>query len=114
MKKFLGNVGFWALVAFLFIIVPVVCVIIRIHSSFDNIVGFLTRIGSGNWFVGLLIVPFAALAIIQIIRGAISLSQTDADIFNLHDSKLDWKVSLYVIINFLGYAALFILLKRIL
>lgn len=113
MKKFLGNIGFWALVVFLFIIISVVGVT-RIHPSIDNVVELLTRVGLGNWFVGLLIVPFAVLAIIQIIRGAISLSEVDADILNLHDSKHGWKSSLYCVIIFLSYTALFILLKRIL
>lgn len=114
MKKFLGNVGFWAVVALIFIIIPVGSIIIGVYSSFDNIVEFLSNIGFGNWFVGLLIAPFAIFAVIQIFRGAIALSEIDADILDLHQSKQDWKASVYCVINLLGYAALYILLKRIL
>ena len=114
MKKFLGNVGFWAVVALIFIIIPVASIVVGLYSSFDSIVEFLTKIGSGSWFVGLLIAPFAILAVIQVIRGAIALSEIDADILDLHQSKQDWKASVYCVINLLGYAALYILLKRIL
>ena len=114
-KKFFDNIGFWLLISplIIFTIIPVASLIIGIFFSFDNIVEFLTKIGRGYWFVGLIIVPLAIIAIIQVIRGAFLLGEVDADIFGLNDRKKGWKASLYAVINLLGYMALYILLKQI-
>lgn len=114
-EKISNTIGFWLLIS-PFIIIPVVsliCLIFGIYFSFDNIVNFLNKIGSGFWFVGLIIVSFAIITLVQILRGAILLSEVDADKFGLNERKQDWKVSLYCVINLLGYAALYIFLKRI-
>ena len=112
LKKFWDTIGFWLLISPL-IIIPVASIIFGIYSSFDNIVNFLTKIGFGNWFVGLIIAPFSVVAIIQMLRGAFLLLEVDADRFGLNEKKQDWKGSLYLVINFLGYVALYILLKRL-
>lgn len=115
-KKFFGkildNIGF-ALLVSPFIIIPIASLIIGIYYSFDNIVQFLTKIGFGYWFVGLIIVPLSIGALVQMLRGTILLFEADANNLGLNDKKQDWKASLYVVINFLGYAALYLLLKRI-
>lgn len=111
-KNFFENIVFWLLLSPL-IIIPVASIIFGIYHSFDPIVEFLTKIGSGYWYVGLLIVPFAIIAFIQMIRGAFLLLEVDADIFGLNEKKKDWKGSLYCVINFLGYAALYIFIKTI-
>lgn len=111
-KNFFDNIGFWLLIS-PFIIIPIASVIFGIYYSFDNIVKFLTKIGSGYWLVGLIIVPFAIVAFIQMLRGAFLLLEVDADRFGLNEKKQDWKGSLYLVINFLGYAALYILLKKL-
>ena len=97
----------------LFLVVNIVGVICSIFLSFNHIVEFLTKIGSGYWFVGLIIVPLSIIAIIQVVRGAFLLLEIDADIFGLNENKKDWKGSLYCVINLLGYAALYIFLKQI-
>lgn len=114
-KKFFDNIGFWLLISPLIIgaIIPMASLIIGIFFSFDHIVEFLTKIGCGYWFVGLIIVPLAIIAIIQVVRGAFLLLEVDADIFGLNERKKDWKGSLYCVINLLGYAALYIFLNRI-
>lgn len=86
--------------------------IYNIYSSFEPMVEFLTKIGSGYWFVGLIIVPFAIISLIQIFRGAVLLLNDDADTFGLDDKRKDWKASLYIVINLLGYIALCIFIKR--
>lgn len=111
-KNFFDNIGFFMLIS-PFIIVPVASIILGVCFSFDSIVDFLTKIGSGNWFVGLIIAPLSIVAIVQMFRGAILLADVDADIFRLNEKKQDWKGSLYAAIIFLCYVAFFMLLKNI-
>ena len=84
-----------------------------ILSIFDFIVDLLTKIGSGNWVIGLIIAPFAVISLIQVFRGAIFNFNADTDIFGLDDKRKDWKATLYIVINLLSYMALYIALKRI-
>ena len=114
-KKFWDTIGFWVLIS-PFVIIPVASLIIILcHSSdvFDYIVEFLTKIGGVHWLVGLIIIPLAIVALVQVLRGAFLLLEVDADILRLNEKRKDWKGSLYCVINFLGYVALYILLKRI-
>lgn len=111
-KKIFDNIGLFVLIS-PFIIVPVASIILGVYFSFDRVVDFLTKIGSGNWFFGLIIAPLSIVAIIQMFRGAILLADVDADIFRLNERKQDWKGSLYAAVNFLCYVAFFMLLKNI-
>lgn len=116
MKKifnWLRDNAFLIIVFAIPIAIPVVSLVIGIYSSFDYIVDFLTKVGFGYWIVGLIVVPLAIIALIQIFRGAFLLLEVDDDIFRLNKKNQDWRVSLYVAINYLGYAALLILLTRI-
>lgn len=111
-KKLFDNIGLFLLIS-PFVIVPVASIILGVYFSFDRVVEFLTKIGSGNWFLGLMIAPLSIVAIIQMFRGAILLAGVDADIFRLNEKEQGWKGSLYIVINFLCYVAFFMLLKNI-
>lgn len=93
--------------------IPVASLVIGIYSSFDYIVSFLSKIGFGYWFVGLILVPLSIIALIQIFRGAFLLLEIDDDILGLNKKNQYWRVSLYMAINYLGYVSLLILLTRI-
>lgn len=119
MKRFFNwlrdNAVFFVLLAIpcAILVVSLVGILCSIFSSFKPMVKFLTKIGSGYWFIGLIITPFAIISLIQIFRGAILLLEVDADVFGLNEKRKDWKGSLYIVINLLSYMALYILLKRI-
>lgn len=105
-------IGFYLLLA-----IPLLLFVLNsvglILSIFDFIVDLLTKIGYGYWFIGLIIAPFAVISLIQVFRGAILNFNADIDIFGLDDKRKGWKESLYIVINLLGYMALYIALKRI-
>lgn len=108
-KKIWDTIGIWVLLS-PFVIIPIT---VGIYFSFNNIVEFLTKIGFGHWYIGLIIVPLSIVALVQTLRGFFLLFEVDADNLGLNEKKQDWKVSLYLVINFLGYAALCILLTGI-
>lgn len=111
-KRLRGSVVFYVLLAIPFLLFVLQSVGL-ILSIFDFIVDLLTKIGSGNWVIGLIIAPFAVISLIQVFRGAIFNFNVDTDIFGLDDKRKDWKATLYIVINLLSYMALYIALKRI-
>lgn len=119
MKRFFNwlrdNAVFFVLLAIpcAILVVSLVGILCSIFSSFEPMVKFLTKIGSGYWFVGLIIVPFAIISLVQVFRGAILLFDADTNIFGLDDKRKDWKASLYIVVNLLSYIALYIFLKRL-
>lgn len=114
-NRFRDNAVFIILLAVPIVIFVVYLVgfIYNIYSSFEPMVEFLTKIGGGYWFIGLIIVPFAIISLIQMYRGAVLLINADEDVFGLNDNRKTWKLPLYILINLLGLIALFIFLKRI-
>ncbi len=59
----------------------------------------------GQIILSIIIIPFAILGGINITRGIFAVIEEDGQKF---DWKKDWKLSVYIIINFAGYIALFL------
>ena len=99
MKKFFDKLSnFGCMLPFIIgLLFPVVMAFVGLWKLCNGHLGY--------FMLNIIMIPFIILGGINIIRGIFAVIEEDGQKF---DWKKDWKFSLYIIITFVGYFALFL------
>ena len=98
MKKFFENISYIGCLLPMIVgaVLPVVIMCIRIWGNNGGNIG--------SFVVNILILPFAIIGAINIVRGFFAVIEKDGEKF--YGEKY-WKVAVYMLITIAGYAAVF-------
>ena len=99
MKKFFDKISIWGCMLPFIIggLFPIIMMFIGLWKICNGHLGY--------FLLNIVVIPFIILGGINVVRGIFMVMDEDSTKF---DWKKDWKFSVYIIITFLGYIALFL------
>ena len=100
MKRFFEN-----LTAILIVVAVAVGLIALLWFTSGGFRSMCIDIGGGSGIMGILVLPFALIGGIDIVRGFFLVSQEDGDKF--HGDKNSGKLYACIVLRFLGYLGIF-------